>query len=97
MRVVKRRLNVSNEMYQCMTYRDSSYSSGFKFRNKESINDFSAVLLSGPPGIGKTTAAHVIAKTNGYELLEFNASDVRSKKILEVRTPMPNAYDWQRI
>ncbi|CAO3693827.1 unnamed protein product [Umbelopsis ramanniana] len=62
---------------------DSSYSSGFKFRNKESINDFSAVLLSGPPGIGKTTAAHIIAKTNGYELLEFNASDVRSKKILE--------------
>jgi replication factor C subunit 1 len=71
-----------------MAYRDSSYSSGFKFRSKENINDFSAVLLSGPPGIGKTTAAHVIAKTNGYELLEFNASDVRSKKILEVRTQM---------
>lgn len=40
--------------------------------------------MSGPPGIGKTTAAHVAAKVNGYELLEFNASDVRSKKVLEV-------------
>lgn len=39
--------------------------------------------MSGPPGIGKTTAAHVVAKTNDYELLEFNASDVRNKKILE--------------
>lgn len=56
----------------------------FKFRDKERISDFAAVLLSGPPGIGKTTAAHVVAKTNGYEALEFNASDVRSKKILEV-------------
>jgi len=55
----------------------------FKYRNKENINDFGAVLMSGPPGIGKTTAAHVAAKVNGYELLEFNASDVRSKKVLE--------------
>jgi replication factor C subunit 1 len=39
--------------------------------------------MSGPPGIGKTTAAHVVAKVNDYELLEFNASDVRNKKVLE--------------
>lgn len=38
-----------------------------------------AALLSGSPGVGKTTAAHMLCKANGYEILEFNASDLRSK------------------
>ena len=38
-----------------------------------------AVLLSGPPGIGKTSACHVILKEVGFDVIEFNASDVRSK------------------
>jgi len=41
--------------------------------------------MSGPPGIGKTSTAHVVAKEAGYEAIEFNASDTRSKKSLEVR------------
>ena len=41
-----------------------------------------AVMLSGPPGIGKTTAAHLVAKSLGYDVLEKNASDVRSKGLL---------------
>lgn len=41
-----------------------------------------AVMLSGPPGIGKTTAAHLIAEELGYDVLETNASDVRSKSLL---------------
>ncbi|KAI8991740.1 replication factor RFC1 C terminal domain-containing protein [Mycotypha africana] len=53
----------------------------FKARGDE-INGFHAILISGPPGIGKTTAAHLIAKLNGYEALEYNASDARSKSIL---------------
>ncbi|KAI9495659.1 replication factor RFC1 C terminal domain-containing protein [Zychaea mexicana] len=43
-----------------------------------------SVLLSGPPGIGKTSSALVIARTHGFEPLELNASDGRSKKILQV-------------
>ncbi len=39
-------------------------------------------LLSGPPGIGKTTCAHLVAKKEKYQVLELNASDVRSKKLL---------------
>lgn len=42
-----------------------------------------AALISGPPGIGKTTAARLVAKSLGWEdILEFNASDARSKKII---------------
>ena len=35
-------------------------------------------LVTGPPGIGKTTAVGLIVKGCGYDLIEFNASDERS-------------------
>ena len=34
-------------------------------------------LLSGPPGLGKTTLAHVAARHAGYNVVEINASDDR--------------------
>lgn len=40
--------------------------------------DARAALLSGPPGVGKTTAAHVVAAECGFEVMELNASDKRS-------------------
>jgi replication factor C subunit 1 len=38
------------------------------------------VLLSGPPGIGKSTMASIVALHHGYEVYELNASDSRNKK-----------------
>lgn len=35
------------------------------------------LLLAGPPGLGKTTVAHVTAETAGFEVVEINASDER--------------------
>lgn len=41
-----------------------------------------ALLLIGPPGVGKTVAVFVIAAELGFEVTEINASDKRSKKVM---------------
>ena len=43
------------------------------------------ILLTGPPGVGKTTLAHVVAKMAGYRVSEVNASDDRSAEALKDR------------
>ncbi|XP_045396999.1 chromosome transmission fidelity protein 18 homolog isoform X2 [Lemur catta] len=42
-------------------------------------------LLCGPPGLGKTTLAHVIARHAGYSVVEMNASDDRSPEAFRTR------------
>jgi replication factor C subunit 1 len=42
-----------------------------------------AALMSGPPGIGKTTTATLISNLCGFEVVEFNASDTRNQKSLD--------------
>ncbi|CAG9853876.1 unnamed protein product [Phyllotreta striolata] len=44
---------------------------------------FKAALLSGPPGVGKTTTATLVSKELGFDIVDFNASDTRSKKLLQ--------------
>ena len=47
------------------------------------------LLLVGPPGIGKTTIAYLVAKQFGYDMIGLNASDARSKsRINEILTPV---------
>jgi replication factor C subunit 1 len=55
----------------------------FKKAGPDGSGVYRAALIHGPPGIGKTTAAHLVAKLEGYDVVESNASDTRSKKLVE--------------
>ncbi|KAF2201934.1 DNA replication factor C, large subunit [Delitschia confertaspora ATCC 74209] len=60
-----------------------SQKTGFKLAGPDGSGVFRAVMIHGPPGIGKTTAAHLVAQLEGYDIVESNASDTRSKKLVE--------------
>ncbi|KAK0104037.1 hypothetical protein ONS96_005141 [Cadophora gregata f. sp. sojae] len=55
----------------------------FQHKGPDGLGGFRAIMIHGPPGIGKTTAAHLAAKLSGYDIIESNASDTRSKKMVE--------------
>jgi replication factor C subunit 1 len=55
----------------------------FLKKGADGLGGYRAIIIHGPPGIGKTTAAHLAAKLAGYDVLESNASDTRSKKMVE--------------
>jgi DNA polymerase III delta prime subunit len=75
----KYRPNTLNEYYIAKDQLD---------RVKEWITEFKTIsevtkpflILYGTPGIGKTTLAHLIFNKFGYEIIECNASDTRTKK-----------------
>jgi replication factor C large subunit len=65
--------------------------------NKEAVNELRlwlrswekvvpkerAVFLEGPPGTGKTSSVHVLSDELGFDLLEINASDYRTRSRME--------------
>nr|CCA15408.1 chromosome transmission fidelity protein putative [Albugo laibachii Nc14] len=53
------------------------------------------ILLCGPPGAGKTTLAHIIAKHAGYNAVEINASDDRTAQVL--RNKIISAMEMQSL
>jgi len=52
------------------------------FANVPKLNA-KATLVSGPPGIGKTSSVRIICKSLGFEVLEKNASDCRNKSAIQ--------------
>lgn len=40
------------------------------------------LLLTGPPGVGKSTSIYAVANEVGYTVIEYNASDVRTRERL---------------
>ena len=42
-----------------------------------------ALILAGPPGVGKTTTVYALANEYGFEVIELNASDDRTYSMIE--------------
>ncbi|CAL5425574.1 unnamed protein product [Camellia sinensis] len=74
--------SLAKQLHDWLTHWDEQFlSTGSKGKGKKQ-NDSStkkAVLLSGTPGIGKTTSAKVVSQMLGFQTIEVNASDNRGK------------------
>lgn len=55
----------------------------YEWLNDWTVEKERAVLITGPPGIGKTTSAHLVAKLCKLDIIELNASTERSAKAIK--------------
>ncbi|XP_050526164.1 chromosome transmission fidelity protein 18 homolog isoform X2 [Daktulosphaira vitifoliae] len=79
----KRTSNVVNNKYGTKFFKKN-------FGLDEELDDnkcpkMKLALLCGPPGLGKTTLAHLVAKQAGYNVVEINASDDRNPTSFKIK------------
>ena len=66
-----------------ITILNISICTAFFFNKDQDGSSLKEALLSGSPGVGKTTTATLVCEELGFTYIELNASDTRSKKTLE--------------
>ena len=54
-----------------------------KFKSGSLPKNKKGLLIIGPPGVGKTSFARILLTNQGFEAMELNASNMRSKKIIK--------------
>jgi replication factor C large subunit len=60
---------------------------------EKGIRKYPGLFLVGPPGIGKTTSVHALAKDLGYHVVELNASEYRTaERIYERLGSLTSSY-----
>ena len=64
-------------------------------QQKKKKNMYKAVLISGPPGIGKTSSATLVCTQLGFSVMEVNASDSRNKASKDVHTGLSGSTSNQ--
>ncbi|PWN26081.1 P-loop containing nucleoside triphosphate hydrolase protein [Jaminaea rosea] len=64
--------------FKDMPQTSSGLSAPAEYRDPYDRPQQRVLLISGAPGLGKTTLAHVLAKAAGYGVYELNASDSRT-------------------
>lgn len=77
------------DKYKPKTLNDFIINNDIKIKIKKWLNDFktkkntnNCLFLVGPPGVGKTTISHLILKEFNYDIIELNASDIRTQKLV---------------
>jgi DNA polymerase III delta prime subunit len=53
------------------------------FKNGTLAKNKKGLLIIGPPGVGKTSFAKILLESMGFEAMELNASNMRSKKVIK--------------